>query len=575
MYIETVPNRNSPPCTLLRESWREDGKIKKRTVANLTDLDPQIVEGLKLLLKGGVAVELAEDAMEIRRSLPHGHVALVLQAMRKLGFADLLSRKDCRERNLCIALIAARILHPGSKLSLSQMLCGDSTVSTLALELGLGTVTDNELYEAMDWLLDEQEAIEKRLAKKRLQEGSLVLYDLSSSYMEGECCPLAKRGYSRDGKKDRLQIEYGLLCDPDGCPVAIKVFEGNTSDSQTLVERVEHVRETFGLSRIVIVGDRGMITSKHIEGPLGEMAGVGWITALKSSSIRGLIASEAIQLSLFETEDMAEIQSPDFPGERLVACRNEALMHRRTAKREALLLATEKHLSLIAHAVERAKNPLRGAEAIGLRVGKVVGRHKMAKHFILDITEDSFAYRRNEESIREEEKLDGIYVVRSNVAKEEMSAGELVKSYKSLSQVERAFRSMKTVDLKVRPIYHYKEERVRAHVFLCMLAFHVEWHLRQDLAPLLYQDEDKDLSESERTSPVAKAIRSKSAKTKDASNQNSEGFAVQSFGALLDTLGTLCKNEVVFKSNPNHVVTMLTRPNALQNEAFRLVGGHR
>jgi transposase len=298
--------------------------------------------------------------------------------------------------------------------------------------------------------------------------------------------------------------------------VAIKVFEGNTSDSQTLVERVEHVRETFGLSRIVIVGDRGMITSKHIEGPLGEMAGVGWITALKSSSIRGLIA----------------------------------------------------------HAVERAKNPLRGAEAIGLRVGKVVGRHKMAKHFILDITEDSFAYRRNEESIREEEKLDGIYVVRSNVAKEEMSAGELVKSYKSLSQVERAFRSMKTVDLKVRPIYHYKEERVRAHVFLCMLAFHVEWHLRQDLAPLLYQDEDKDLSESERTSPVAKAIRSKSAKTKDASNQNSEGFAVQSFGALLDTLGILCKNEVVFKSNPNHVVIMLTRPNALQNEAFRLVGSH-
>jgi hypothetical protein len=574
MYIETVPNRNSPPCTLLRESWREDGKIRKRTVANLTDLDPQIVEGLKLLLKGGVAVEQAEDAMEIRRSLPHGHVALVLSAMKKLDFAHLISRRDCRERDLCLAMIAARLIHPGSKLSLSQMLCGDSATSTLASELGLGTVTDNELYEAMDWLLDEQEAIEKRLAKKHLQEGSLVLYDLSSSYLEGEHCPLAKRGYSRDGKKDRLQIEYGLLCDRDGCPVAIEVFEGNTSDSQTLVERVEHVRETFGLSRIVIVGDRGMITSKHIEGPLRDMREVGWITALKSSSIRGLIASQAIQLSLFETEDMAEIQSPDFPEERLVACRNEALMHRRAAKREALLCATEKHLSLIAQAVERTRNPLRGADAIGLRVGKVVGRHKMAKHFILEIADDSFTCRRDEVAIAEEALLDGIYVVRSNVAKEEMSSGDLVKSYKSLSQVERAFRSMKTVDLKVRPIYHYKEERVRAHVLLCMLAYHVEWHLRQDLAPLLYQDQDKDVSESERTSPVAKAIRSKSALTKDSVKQNEAGFSVQSFGALLDTMGTLCKNDVVFKSNPNHVVTMLTRPNALQTEAFRLVGGH-
>lgn len=574
MYIEVVPNRNSPPCTLLRESWREDGKIKKRTVANLTDLDPRIVEGLKMLLKGGIAVSSDHESMQIVRSLPHGHVALVLHEIGKLGLAAILDRRPSRERDLALSLIVARILMPGSKLSLSQMLCGDTATSTLAQELGLGEVTDDELYEAMDWLEERQEAIEARLARQRLQEGSLVLYDLSSTYMEGEKCPLAKRGYSRDGKKDRLQIEYGLLCDGQGCPVAIKVFEGNVSDSATLIERVEHVRERFGLSRVVIVGDRGMITSKHIDGPLGGMSGVSWITALKSSAIRGLLASQAIQLSLFETEDMAEIESPDFPGERLVACRNDALMRRRAAKREALLVATEKQLGAVVEAVERTRNPLRGADAIGLRVGKVVGRHKMAKHFKIEIGEDSLVYSRDTQAIEDEAKLDGIYVVRSNVPKEDMESGELVKSYKSLSQVERAFRAMKTVDLKIRPVYHYKEQRVRAHVFLCMLAYHVEWHLRQDLASLLYQDEDKLAVEAQRTSPVAKAKRSDSAKAKDASKHNADGLDTQSFGSLMEVMGTLVRSEVVFKENPKNVVKMTTRPNPLQAEAYRLVGAH-
>jgi hypothetical protein len=572
MYIEIVPNRDSPPCVLLREAWRENAKIKKRTVANLSELDPHVVEGLRLLLKGGVAVEKAGDAMEIRRSLGHGHVAIVLHMMKKLQLEKLLAPVKCRERDLVMAMIAARIIMPKSKLSLSQMLCGDTATTTLAPELGLGDVSEDELYAAMDWLNHEQESIERRLARKHLQDGSLILYDLSSSYMEGTKCPLAKRGYSRDGKKDRLQIEYGLLCDKDGRPVAVKVFDGNISDSTTLMERVEFVRKRFGIRHLVIVGDRGMVTSRQIDGPLGEMENLSWITALKSSAIRSLIVTEAIQLSFFDTHDMAEIQSPDFPNERLVVCRNEALMHRRAAKREALLVATEKGLADIKDAVDRRRAPLRGADAIGLRVGKMIGRHKMAKHFVLEITDDSFEFTRDQEGIRQESELDGLYVVRSNVPVKEMDASKLVTTYKSLSQVERAFRSMKTVDLKVRPIYHYKEERVRAHVFLCMLAYYVEWHLRLDLAPLLYQDEDKIQAQAERGSAVSKAIRSGSALAKDSQKTNDNGYPVQSFGALLATMATLCSNDVVFRNNPGYTVPMRTRPNALQAEALRLVG---
>ncbi len=489
MFIEVVPNRKSPPAVLLRESYREDGKVKKRTLANLSKLPMDVVEGLRTLLKGGVAFGEAGEALEIRRSLPHGHVSAVLGTLRDLGLDRLISgaKPDpaaARLRDLAVALIVARVIAPGSKLATLRALTPETASSSLGLALDLEGVEAREIYAALDWLGARQDRIERGLAKRRLAEGTLVLYDVSSSYLEGRCCELARFGYSRDKRADRPQIVYGLLCDRHGCPVAIEAFSGETGDPSTLSAQVEKLKRRFGLDRVVLVGDRGMITSARIREDL-EPAGLDWITALRAPQIQALVNEGPLQLDLFDDRDLAEITAPDYPGERLVVCRNAALAAERARKREDLLAATERALSRIVLATRRKRRPLRGRAEIGLEVGAVIDRHKMAKHFDLTIADDGFTYRRRTEAIEAEARLDGLYVIRTNLPPEAMSAEELVGSYKSLAQVERAFRTMKSVDLQIRPVYHWLVPRVRAHLFLCMLAYHVEWHMRERLRPIL------------------------------------------------------------------------------------------
>ena len=470
MYIEAVPNRNSPPAVLLRESYREAGKVKKRTLANLSKWPPALVEGLKTLLKGGTAVAHLNQTFDIVRSLPHGHVAAVLALMRSLRFQSLLDSTPSPERDRTLALIAARLLDPGSKLATARALDCETARDSLAESLALGELDENALYGAMDWLLERQDAIERRLAKRHLEDGALVLYDLTSVWYEGRRCPLAKRGHSRDGKRGKAQIEFGLLCSREGCPVAVEVFEGNTADPATVGVQIEKLRQRFGLERVVLVGDRGMLTEARIREEV-RPAGLDWVSALRCDAIRKLVESGAVQLSVFDERDLVEIRCDAYPGERLMVCRNPQLATERAAKREALLQATEALLDPIVAATARNKRRLKGEDRIGVRVGKVIGKYKMAKHFELDITEQAFHYRRNTESIAREAALDGLYVVRTSVAASELDAHETVRAYKRLGAVERAFRCLKTVDLKVRPIYHRAAHRVRAHVLLCMLAY--------------------------------------------------------------------------------------------------------
>ena len=465
MYIETVANRNSPPCVLLRESFRQDGKVKHRTLANLTDWPKRIVAGLRLLLKGHQpSATVSSESFRITRSLAHGHVEAVLRVVRALGLDRLLGSKLSRERNLGLAMIVARILDPSSKLATARSLDCQTLSSTLAQECHLeGSIHENELYVAMDWLVSRQARIEKALAARHLEEGCLVLYDLTSSYLEGKCCQLASLGFNRDGKVGKLQIEYGLLCNKEGCPVAVEVFEGNTADPMTLGSQIKKVRERFGLKRVVIVGERGMITQARIEQELRGIEGLEWIGALRSSQIAGLLEEGAIAASLFDEKNLAEISSPDFPNERLIACRNPFLAQYRSSKREALLRATEVELQKIALATKREKRALRGKAKIALRVGRLIERFKMAKHFVLEIEEDAFGWKRNEPKIAEEALLDGMYVVRTSVDQSAMSASEAVECYKDLGAVEQAFRCLKTVDLKVRPIHHRLIGAVCAH----------------------------------------------------------------------------------------------------------------
>ena len=449
MYIERVPNRNSPPAILLRESFRQHGKVKKRTLANLSKCPDHVVEGLRILLKGGIALRSPNDAFSIIRSYPHGHVAAVLGSLKQLGLHTLIARPRSRLRDLVVALIVARVIDARSKLATARAVTPESAVSTLGQALQLGTVDENELYQAMDWLVARQQGIEQRLARRHLSDNTLLLYDLSSSYFEGHTCPLARRGHSRDGKKGTLQIVFGLLCTAAGCPLAVEVFEGSTSDPKTVAAQVDKIRNRFGLRRVVLVGDRGMLTGARIREDLQGIDGLRWITTLRAPTIRKLIANGQVAQSMFDQRDLAEISSPDFPGERLIVCRNPLLAEQRQRKRLELLAATEEKLDPIVRATQRAKDPLRGAAQIGMRVGKVINQHKVAKHFITAIAEDSFTVQRDLQKIAAEEELDGLYIVRSNVEPELFDAEQTVRAYQDLSKVERAFRSMKTVDLKV------------------------------------------------------------------------------------------------------------------------------
>ena len=569
MYIETVPNRKSPPAVLLREGWREGKRVRKRTLANLTSWPAEKVETLRRLLKNEPLVS-RDDAFDITRSLPHGHVAAVLGTLHKLRLERTIAGAASPERNRVLALITARILAPGSKLATARGLAEATARDSLASVLELGKIDEDDLYAAMDWLLERQDSIERRLAKRHLADGALVLYDLTSSYLEGRHCALAKHGYSRDGKRGKLQIEFGLLCNHEGCPVAVEVFDGNTADPMTVGAQIDKLRQRFGLNRVVLVGDRGMLTEARIREEV-EPAGLDWISALRSSAIRQLVESGTLQMSLFDETDLVELRCDAYPGERLMVCRNPLLAAERARKREVLLQATEGLLDRIVTATQRDKRRLTGQDKIGMRVGKVIGKYKMAKHFELDIAETSFSYRRKPESIAAEAALDGLYIVRTSLPATELDATQTVRAYKSLSAVERAFRSFKTVDLKVRPIYHYASDRVRAHIFLCMLAYYVEWHMRARLKPLLFDDDDPDAAAAARTSVVAPAEVSPSAKDKARRKQTAAGLPVHSFRTLLDDLATVAKNRVVARLPNAEPFDLITRPTALQCEAFKLL----
>ena len=570
MYIESVPNRSSPPAVLLRESYRDGGRVKKRTLANLSKLPATAIEALRRILRGERLVH-PDDAFTCVRSRPHGHVAAVLGTLRRLGLHSLLARGTSRVRDLVVALIVARVIDAQSKLATARALTPESAVSTLGDLLNLGQVDPLELYAAMDWLVERQAAIEQRLAKRHLPEHTLVLYDLTSSYVEGTHCELARRGHSRDRKKGTLQIVFGLLCTAKGCPVAVEVFEGSTNDPLTVARQVDKLRSRFGLQRVVLVGDRGMLTAARIREDLASVDGLRWITTLRAPTIRKLVAAGTVTPSLFDERDLAEVTSNEFPGERLIVCRNPLLAAERHRKRNELLAATEKELEPIVAATRRPNDPLRGAADIGVRVGKVINRYKVAKHFVTAITDESFAFHRDEAGIADEQQLDGIYIVRSNVEPEQFDAAQTVRAYKDLSKVERAFRSLKSADLKVRPIYHRRADRVRAHVLLCMLAYYVEWHMRQDLAPLLFDDHDPAAAERQRSSVVRKAKRSPAARAKAARKRTAEDLPVHSFRTLLTDLGTLTANTMRV-ADSDATFMLLTEPTPVQQRCFELLG---
>jgi hypothetical protein len=571
MYVALVPNRNSPPAYLLREGYREDGKVKSRTLANLSHWPLAKIERLRRVLRDEVLSGAAEE-LTMLRSLPHGHVAAVLGIARKIGLDRLLAagQAPARLAALVLAMILARVIDPASKLATARQLDAATATSSLGPLLELGTVSEQELYAALDWLLSQQSRIESRLAQRHLSQGTLVLYDVSSTYFEGRTCPLARRGYSRDGKRDKLQIIFGLLCASDGCPVAVEVFEGNTGDPSTLAAQVAKLKQRFRLDHVVLVGDRGMITEARVE-TLLKPAGLDWITALRAPTIRALLDQGAFQLSLFDERDLAEVTSPDFPDDRLVVCRNPWLAAERARKRLDLLAATEADLHKVAKAVARKTKPVRGADQIGLAAGAVLNRHKVAKHFILTITDDTFGFERNTEAIEAEGKLDGFYVIRTNLDKATLATSDVVRVYKSLSQAERAFRSIKTVDLEIRPIHHRLSDRVRAHVLLCMLAYYLEWHMRQPLAPILFDDHQRAEAAAARSSIVAPAQRSKAARRKAATKRTADGLPVHSFQSLLAELATFTRNTMAMAAAPQDTFLLYPQPTPTQLRAFQLL----
>ena len=572
MYIESVPNRDSPPAILLRESYREDGKVRKRTLANLSCLSGEVIEGLKVLLRGGVAVASAEEVFTVERTLPHGHVAAVLGCARGSGASTWFGSAPKELQPVLLAMLVARVISPGSKLATHRVLHDDTANSSLGRVLGVGQCSADDLYAALDWLHEAQPLIERRLARQHLVGSTLVLYDLTSTWMTGRCCELAARGHSRDGKRDDPQIVFGLICTGEGCPIAVEVFSGNTGDPATVAAQVAKLRERFGIEHIVWAGDRGMLTSARIEQVL-KPQGMDWVSSLRAPQIAQLAAEHGpFQPSLFDERNLLELTSEHFPGERLVVCRNPLLAEERARKRAELLAATEADLAKIAAATQRARNPLRTEQAIALRVGRVIEHFHMAKHLELTITGTSLSWQRRHEVIAQEAALDGLYVIRTSVPAEQLDAAAAVAAYKSLSHVERAFRSIKTVDLHVRPVFHYTAQRVRAHVFLCMLAYYVEWHMRARLKPMLFDDEHLDEASASRASPVLKAVRSEHAKTKDATKLADDGLPLHSFRTLLQDLATLAYNVTHTPLNPEAKIVLTTRPTPLQAKAFKLLG---
>lgn len=563
MHIDVVPNRNSRPAYLLRESYREGNQVKKRTLANLSALSDEQLTALRAILQGQ-SLRPVEALFEIIDSRPKGHVEAVRVAMSRLGLAGLLAARPSPERDRVLALVAARIVAPQTKLATTRWW----HTTTLAEDFGVAEADEDALYEAMDWLLKRQPSIERKLAKRHLAAGGVALYDLSSSYFEGTCCALARFGHNRDGKRGKLQVNYGLLTDAAGCPVAVSVYEGNTADPNTLMPQIDRLQQHFELERLVMVGDRGMISNRAIE-TLRDRPGVDWISALKGVCIRSLVQQGALQLDLFDERHLFELTHPDYPDERLVACRNPQLAERRAHKREALLAATERQLDKVRQTV--AAGRLSGRERIGVRVGKVINQYKVAKHFTLDIDDTAFDFERNGEGIAAEAALDGLYVIRTSLPAEQMAAAECVRRYKSLAQVERAFRTLKSVDLKIRPIHHRLPERVRAHILLCMLAYYVEWHMREAWRPLLFADEDQHAKQSR--DPVAPARRSSAAAHKAATHTLDDGTPVHSFTTLMAELSTIVRNTCRTPSSELDTATfdIVTTANATQQRAFELI----
>ena len=575
MYVAKVPNRGSPPAVLLRESYREAGKVKNRTLANLSAWPEAKVDALSRVLKGQPppAADL-DGAFEITRSLPHGHVAAVLGTARQLGLEELIDPAPSRQRDLVTAMAVAQVIAPDSKLAIARGLRDATAASSLGEVLGAGCCDEDDLYEAMDWLAARQQTIEDALAARHLAGGTLVLYDVSSAAFEGRTCPLGAIGHPKDGVRGRLQIVYGLLTSPDGIPVAIEVFAGNTGDPTTVASQVTKVKDRFALTKVVLAGDRGMLTAARLREDV-RPEGLDWITALRAPQVKKLVRDGDLQLTLFDVQDLAEITSPDFPGERLVACMNPFLETERARKRESLLAATEADLAKIAAACARARRPLRGQDTIAVRVDRVLKRRKVGKHFTIAITDDHFSYARNQDSITAEAALDGIYVLRTSVQPGDLEPAEVVSSYKALAQVERAFRAFNT-DLDIRPIRHRTEDRVRAHVFLRMISHYITWHMQARLAPLLFTDDDKPAAQAARQSPVAPAARSPKALAKAATKHTPAAVPVHSFVSLLTDLATICLNTIAPADPALPGFRLITTPTAVQRHAFDLLGvSHR
>ena len=575
MYVVKVPNRGSPPAILLRESYREDGKVKNRTLANLSSWPEAKVDALARVLKGQPppAADL-DGAFEITRSLPHGHVAAVLGTARQLGLDELIDPVPSRHRDLVTAMAVAQVIAPDSKLAIARGLRDETAAGSLGEVLHLGGCDEDDLYAAMDYLQARQDEIQDALAARHLAGGTVVLYDVSSAAFEGRTCPLGAIGHPKDGVRGRLQIVYGLLTSKDGIPVAIEVFKGNTGDPTTVASQVDKLKDRFGIDKVVLVGDRGMLTAARLREDVAP-AHLDWITALRAPQVKALVRDGDLQLTLFDQADLAEITSPDFPGERLVACKNPFLEAERARKRESLLAATEADLAKIAAACARARRPLRGNDKIAVRADRVLRRRKVAKHFTIQITDDSIRYARDQDSIAAEARLDGIYVVRTSIGPGHLDSGEVVSSYKALAQVERAFRAFNT-DLDIRPIRHRTEDRVRAHVFLRMLSYYLSWHLQARLAPLLFTDDDKQTASAARTGPVAPAARSPRALAKAATKQTPGDLPVHSFATLLADLGTICLNTIAPADPALPGFRLVTTPTALQRQAFELLGvSHR
>ena len=575
LSVDVIPNRSSPPAILLREAWREGKRIRRRTVANLSKMPPALVDAIRAALDGGVVFPSLDAAVAIRRSRPHGHVAAVLGTLRSLGLVRVLGRKADRMRDLAVAAVVARVVDPASKLATARALDPETASTSLGTLLGLGPVTGNEMLDMLDWLLARQPWIERSLASRHLRGGNtLILYDVSSSYLEGRKCPLAAFGHNRDGKRGKMQVTYGLLCAADGCPVAVEVFAGNAGDPSTVASQVDKVRSRFGIGRVALVGDRGMLTTARIREDL-EPSGLDWISALKTGDIRKLLREGAggapapLEPEALVPDAVAEVTGPDFPGERLMVCLNPRLRQERARKREELLKATEEALEAIAASVRSGR--LKGREAIDRRVGRDANRRKVGKHFEIDVADGGISWRRLEARIAAEARLDGVYVIRTSLDSASIGPAAAVEAYKGLARVERAFLTMKASRLRIRPVHVYSEDHVRAHVFLCMLACHVEWHMRRRLAPILFEDDDREGARAQRSSPVEPARVSESAKAKAADKRTPDGLPVHSLTTLLADLATLTLNEVTLQGSPDHAFPLLATPTELQRRAFGLL----